>query len=132
MKKLIQKWTAPIMCGLFLFLCLRFIFFIGYVPTASMEPAISAGSYVFGLRVFDELQRGDVVVFRLESQTLTKRIAAVPGDVISVDDFTELEVPTGYFYMLGDNPTESFDSRHWEHPFIHESAILARLFPILN
>jgi len=93
-----------------------------------MEPTIPAGSYVFGARIFGELQRGDVVAFRLDGQILIKRIAAVPGDTISIDGATNFEIPEGYFYMLGDNPPESLDSRHWDNPLIHESAILARLF----
>ena|GEM_PF-2648405 len=40
----IRKWAAPVLCGLFLFLCMKFVLMIGYVPTASMEPAIAAGS----------------------------------------------------------------------------------------
>jgi len=30
--------------------------------------------------------------------------------------------------MLGDNPAESFDSRYWDDPFVHEDDILAKLF----
>jgi len=44
----IRKWAAPALCGLFLFLCMKFVLMIGYVPTASMEPAIAAGSYILG------------------------------------------------------------------------------------
>ena len=141
-KKLIRKWAAPVLCGLFLFLCMKFVFMIGYVPTASMEPTITAGSYILGLRIHGELQRGDIVIFRLNGRNLIKRIAAVPGDVVYVDEniFTVrinsvlegatkiIEVPEGRFYMLGDNPAESFDSRYWEDPFVHEDDILARLF----
>jgi len=39
-----------------------------------------------------------------------------------------IEVPEKHFYMLGDNPAESFDSRYWDDPFVHEDDILARLF----
>jgi len=34
----------------------------------------------------------------------------------------------GFILFLGDNPAESFDSRYWGDPFIHEDDILARLF----
>ena len=128
MRKQIQKWAAPLVCGLLLFLCMSFLLFIGYVPSASMEPAIPAGSYVVGTRLHGELQRGDIVAFRLEGQILVKRIAAVSGDIVDIDETISLEVPAGYFHMLGDNPAASLDSRHWDSPFIHESTILARLF----
>ena len=140
--KLIRKWAAPVLSGLFLFMCMKFMFMIGYVPTASMEPTIAAGSYILGLRIHGELQRGDIVIFRLDGRNLVKRIAAVPGDVVYVDESTFtvrinsvlegvtkiIEVPERHFYMLGDNPDESFDSRYWEDPFIHEDDILAKLF----
>ena len=129
MKSRIQKWAAPAVCGLLLFLCMKFVFFIGYVPTVSMEPTIAAGSYVLGTRIHGELQRDNIVVFRIEGQNLVKRIAAVPGDIVLIEGGAGLEVPEGYFYMLGDNLSESIDSRHWDNPFIHESAILARLWP---
>jgi len=141
-KKLIRKWAAPVLCGFFLFLCMKFVFIIGYVPTASMEPTIVAGSYILGLRIHGELQRGDIVILRLDGRNLVKRIAAMPNDVVYVDESTFtvkinsvlegatkiIEVPEGHFYMLGDNPAESSDSRYWDDPFIHKDDILARLF----
>jgi len=141
-KKIIRKWAAPVLCGLFLFLCMKFVFMIGYVPTASMEPTILEGSYILGLRIHGKLHRGDIVIFRLGGRNLVKRIAAVAGDVVYVDENTFtveinsvlegatkiIEVPEGHFYMLGDNPAVSFDSRYWEDPFVREDDILARLF----
>ena len=73
---------------------------------------------------------------------MVKRIAAVPDYVVYVDEptFTVrinsiregatkiIEVPEEHFYMLGDNPAESFDSRYWGDPSVHEDDILARLF----
>jgi len=141
LKKIIRKWVAPVLSGLFLLLCMKFVLMIGYVPTTSMEPTISKGSYILGLRIHGELQCGDIVIFRLDGRNLVKRIAAVPGDIIYVDETTFtvrvnsilegatkiIEVPEGHFYMLGDNPAESLDSRYWDNPFVHEDDILARL-----
>jgi len=107
-----------------------------------MEPTIPEGSYILGLRIHGELQCGDIVIFRLGGRNLVKRIAAVLGDVVYVDENTFnirinnilkgatkiIEVPERHFYMLGDYPAESFDSRYWDNPFIHEDNILARLF----
>jgi len=116
---------------------MKFVFMIGYVPTASMDPSIAAG-----MRIHGELQRGDIVIFRLDGRNLLKRIATVPSDVVYVDESTFtvrinsilegatkiIEVLEGHFYMLGDIPAESLDSRYWGDPFIHEDDILARLF----
>jgi signal peptidase I len=126
-KKRAKALGIPLLCGLLIFLLFRFVLIIGYVPSASMEPAIQSGSYILGLRTHGELQRGDIVVFHLEGRMLVKRIAGVPGDSVYVQE-TEINVPDGCYYLLGDNPAESRDSRYWEDPFIHERDILARLF----
>ena len=100
-----------------------------------MEPTIPEGSYILGLRTHGELQRGDIVIFRLDGRNLVKRIAAVPGDIVYVDENTFtvrinniLDGATKIIEVPGDNPSESLDSRYWEDPFVHEDDILARLF----
>jgi len=140
MKKL-RKWIIPLSCGIAVILLLRFVFFIGYVPSASMEPTIKEGACVFGYRVFINIHRGDVVVFRHDEQLHVKRIAAVPGDTIYIDNTDHsvsvnepmeaadrvLTVPDGCFFMLGDNREDSLDSRYWDDPFIIETEILAKM-----
>ena len=51
----------------------------GYVPSASMEPTIRQGSYIFGTRLIRSLAPGDIIIFRHGRQTLTKRIAYGPA-----------------------------------------------------
>lgn len=126
-RNLIMKMAAPLLCGLFFYCLMQFVLLVGYVPTASMEPVIQDGSWIVGTRIYGELQRGDIVIFRYRGAMLVKRIAGIPGDVVSTDDGTVLTVPDGCYYLLGDNPSESFDSRQWHEPFISESEIVARL-----
>jgi len=104
-----------------------------------MEPAIKAGSVVIGCRITGELQHGEVIVFRRSGVCLVKRIAGVPGDMVSISEEEaspgsagkqslseqSLTVPDGYYYVLGDNEGCSFDSRHWEDPFVEHSQIIA-------
>ena len=125
-RRLVKSWAVPVGCGL-LFLCLfNFVFFIGYVPTASMEPVIRENSFIIGTRVYPELQIGDVVVFSQEGILMVKRIAGIPGDEIIIDDEVYV-VPHGCYFMLGDNPDQSADSRHWEDPFIRNDQVIARV-----
>ena len=126
-RKLIRNWAAPAGCGLFFLFLLKFVFFCGYVPSASMEPAIHKGSFIFGIRIFGELQRGEVVVFEHEGRLLVKRIAGVSGDVVYSGSGRMLVVPAGYYYMLGDNCSESSDSRYWDEPFVGRMQIIARV-----
>ena len=63
-----------------------------HVPTASMEPAIAAGSHLLVDKVAyrtGPVRRGDIVVFinpDARYQTFVKRVVALPGDTVEVRD----------------------------------------------
>lgn len=120
-------WLAvPAVITAAVFLLLRFIFLIGYIPTASMEPTLHQGSYILGIRCYGELETGDIVIFERNGKLLVKRIAAVGGETIAHAG-QELIVPNDCYYMLGDNALNSHDSRYWEDPFVAESDVLAKV-----
>jgi signal peptidase I len=110
------------------------------IPSSSMEPTLQVGDtiivtpYVSGRAP----ERGDVVVFRSASfrgQLMVKRVVAVAGDLIESRDgnvvvrghalgepylvhadttgIAPQVVPADSFYLLGDNRSNSFDSRQW-------------------
>ena len=138
--KRVKPWSVPICLTLLCYVLLQHVFLLGYVPSASMEPTLQEGSFIFGLRIFETPTVGDIIVFVKDGTLQVKRIAAVPGDQI---DLTKLEymdslpipnwsdplltVPAGHFYVLGDNIQNSYDSRYWEDPFIAEEQIVAVL-----
>lgn len=109
------------------------------VSGLSMEPHIRSGEYVmintFAYRI-GAPRRGDIVAFRHDGDgrsVFIKRVIAVPGDRISIDrgqvylddqklaepyvlhgddrTFSQITVPDGCVYVLGDNRVESEDSR---------------------
>lgn len=125
-RRLIMNWAVPAGCGLLFLFLLKFVFFVGFVPTSSMEPAIMEGSFIFGFRVISELELGDIVVFENEDRLLVKRIAALPGDEVIIGGVVQT-VPGNCYYMLGDNADASIDSRYWNEPFVEKSRIVARL-----
>ncbi len=125
MRKL-WKWAIPVCALGVTVLLFRFVLFIGYVPTESMEPTIHKGSYILGHKIFGELHVGDIIVFEHEGKKLVKRIAAVGGDVVEHKG-RQLTVPEGNFYVLGDNSHNSYDSRYWEEPFAQKQNLLALL-----
>lgn len=141
MKRVLKKWAAPLLCGLFVILCMKYVFLIGYVPTASMEPTIAENSYVLGFRPFGKLNHGDIVIFKHDDKLLLKRIAAVPGQTVYFNDYTQtvlididslyatrvLIVPENSYFLLGDNQELSIDSRFWTEPFITEDQIVAKV-----
>lgn len=116
----------PLLCALMVVLLFRTVFYLGYVPTASMEPAIRKGSLILGLRQYGELTTGDVVIFRHEGQTLVKRIAACPGETYVLNG-SPITVPPNHYLLLGDNASASYDARCWKNPFTPAEDILAKL-----
>lgn len=124
----------------------------------SMEPTLRPGGvYVLNTRYYRHhpLKRGDIVVFRHEGHTYTKRIYALPGEhLLLLQDpdgagneivesgqansmrrlvrghrlpqrLVELIVPPGHCFMVGDNRTVSLDSR--EFGSVPMSEILGRV-----
>lgn len=139
--KRVRTWLVPVCLTLFVFLLLRCVLLIGYVPSASMEPTLKENSFIIGTRIYSDLSVGDIVVFRHNGVLMVKRIAAGPGDVIDLSQISFMEnlvppdrgwecitVPPGCYYLLGDNQSDSLDSRYWDEPFVASAGIVAKLF----
>jgi signal peptidase I len=124
MKKLLPI-LIPVFCAILVLVLFRCVLYLGYVPTASMEPTIHQGSLILGLRQFGELHTGDVVIFRRDGRTLVKRIAAGPGETYILNG-SPITVPAGCYLLLGDNADDSYDARYWNDPFISTENILAK------
>lgn len=123
-----RKWLIllPIITAATILLLFRFVFLIGYVPSESMEPTLQKESFILGNRLYGDLKTGDIVVFEHDGTVMVKRIAACPGEEITVDGI-RYYVPDGSYFMLGDNKDNSYDSRYWECPYISEEKIIAKM-----
>ena len=139
--KRVRTWLVPVCLTLLVFLLLRCVLLIGYVPSASMEPTLKENSFIIGTRIYSDLSVGDIVVFHHNGVLMVKRIAAGPGDVIDLSQVSFMEnlvppdrgwecitVPEGCYYLLGDNQSDSLDSRYWDEPFVASADIVAKLF----
>ncbi|MCR4943073.1 MAG: signal peptidase I [Clostridium sp.] len=145
-------WIVPIIVAVVIALFIKnFLFFKVYIPSGSMIPTLNEGDQLFVSKVYntDKLERGDIIVFDSKEldDVLIKRLIGLPGDKIKItngtvyvngeklqedyvknnDNFSgEFEVPEGKFFFLGDNRSNSYDSRRWQDPYIDASCIKAK------
>ena len=88
-------------------------------------------------------RRGDVVVFRHGGLRMIKRVVGVPGDVVELEagrlfvngesvggrprvqgaNTQTWRVPGTSYFMAGDNPAVSDDSRVWDEPFFSDACV---------
>ena len=136
--KRVRPWIVPVVVTLLFCLILRFVVLIGYVPSASMEPTFKQDSLIFGWRIHDTPEVGEIVVFEKDGVLQVKRVAAGPGDTVDLSSLeymdslpipnwneSVLTVPAECYFLLGDNVQNSLDSRYWDNPFISEDQIVA-------
>lgn len=132
-----------------------FIIVNANVPTGSMIPTINPGEKIIASRLayINEKapQRGDIIIFYYpdnEEILFTKRIIGLPGDTVTIQDgqvyingiklvepyasktegnFGPYEVPDGHYFVLGDNRSNSEDSRFWRNKYVRKDKILGKV-----
>lgn len=130
MKRIFRRIAVPTLCCILTLTLFRAFFFLGYVPSSSMEPAIRQGTFILADRTaywYFEPKLGDIIVFSHDGKVLVKRVGAVAGDAVQTQNGLEA-VPSGMLYLVGDNVEASIDSRLWPDPFVPVEDVLARYY----
>ena len=142
------EWLITIVAALLIsFLVNKFLIFKVYIPSESMYPTLKVRDQLFVTKMYnkDTIQRGDILVFFSNeyNELLIKRVIGLPGDDIVVkssgevlvngevlrEDYVvqkdetavfdlEFKVPENEYFFLGDNRSNSLDSRYWNDPYI--------------
>ena len=139
-KKVFKDWIIPIIAAIIISaLIKKFLFFNIAVPTGSMYPTIKPGDRILVTRIYnkEKIKRGDVLVFFHEesNDNLIKRVVGLPKEKVEVNqegtyvndkklDETyvvnkggadgSFVVPEKSYLFLGDNRSNSNDSRYWQ------------------
>lgn len=127
------------------------------VEGQSMEPNLHNNEYILVDKVDYMLhspERGDIVVFHAvpalqPDRDFIKRVIGVPGDTVAVQhstvyinghalkepyirqkpeyEFSARKVPSGDYFVLGDNRNDSFDSSKWTStPWLDRKYIIGK------
>lgn len=117
-----------------------------------MEPTYHSWEFVLLDKHPQSFERGDVIAFRcvLLKSVLIKRVAAVPGDTVDIQNGVFLVNGTpepgapetlsqgmpmpitlgeGEYFVLGDNRAKSKDSRYTAVGIVKKGDILGRVWP---
>lgn len=135
------------------FLVSRFLFRLMLIQGGSMEPTYHNMQLVLLEKNYGELSAGDVIAFRCEGldSVLVKRVVALPGQSVVIRKGTlyvdgmkspwyaegafeyagllekEANLPLESYAVIGDNVTESKDSRYEKVGFVREESVLGRV-----
>lgn len=156
-KRSFQKTMRSTIAIIVVIVSISIIVSLLFVPVfkiygTSMTPLLTPGEYVIGLKSKD-FKQGDVVSFYYNNKLLVKRIIAVPGDWVNIDEEGNvfingeylkenylnekalgdcdisfpIQVPENKYFLMGDHRLTSIDSRNKSVGFISEEQIVAKL-----
>ena len=115
MKEFFRNFIIPVLSGLLIFFVVNLIFHPCTVYGESMEPTYSEGDVVLCKKMGDEINVGDVVVIKEYSlKYLVKRVVALPGDEVVIED--------GVLYVNGEK--SEYNYMYIENPGVFDKKVV--------
>lgn len=142
--------TALLICVITIILINNYVIATAIVVGDSMNPTFSSGNIILINKITNHYNRFDVVIIELPEEIIIKRIIGTPGDTVHIrngqvfineealdDVITEyidfsglatirVRLGEGEYFVLGDNRSNSKDSRYPEVGIVKEEQIIAR------
>lgn len=129
------------------------VFPVMRVNGTSMEPIMSDGDIITSIKSVKLITRGDIIAFYYNDKVLLKRVIALPGDTVNIDDegnvyvnnkaieepyitqkslgICDVEFPLtveeNTVFVLGDHRSVSVDSRSQDVGNIHYERIIGKI-----
>lgn len=153
-KQILEIFTAGSI-AIFLIIVIRIVFFqVFIIPSDSMYPTLQRGDSLLVLKSpfnTKKINANDIVVFNIYGQSFVKRVVAVEDDTIAIkngylfvngqkntnlaykfnrNEKYNIVVGKNNIYVLGDNNTDSVDSRQFGT--IETSEVVGKVFLIFS
>ena len=138
LKNILEELIPYVVIVIFVVLIRTFIATPVRVDGDSMNPTLENRELLLLQKFSTNYNRFDIVVFRYNNDKLVKRVIGLPGDYIEykddklyvngevieenyihkktsdfkLEDFGYNKIPEGKYFVLGDNRTNSLDSRY--------------------
>jgi len=153
-KEFIKDMLKYFICIIIIFIIALYVVGLQQIVGNSMEPTLKNGDVIFINKLSDNYKRVDIVsLYHDDTKYIIKRIIGLPGESVEIknnkiyindeiiEDYVKAytsdfklseigyqKIPEDHYFVLGDNRTNSMDSRDYRVGLIHKKDIIGKRF----